>query len=115
MSRQPPTRLLTTSARVHPPYLPYLHNASQTRGKSLKWLPPLAAVVTAGYAVSAYRNEIAAYQTSTSTTTADHLSEQAEAERRRREAAMADAYGDRGSLEELERAVAVYEAQRGGR
>ena len=36
MNRQPPSRLLTTSARVHPPYLPYLHNASN-RGKSLKW------------------------------------------------------------------------------
>ncbi|KAK3309739.1 uncharacterized protein B0T15DRAFT_488447 [Chaetomium strumarium] len=31
--------------------------------------------------------------------------EQAEVERRRREAALADAYGDRGSLEELERAM----------
>ncbi|AEO60948.1 hypothetical protein MYCTH_60397 [Thermothelomyces thermophilus ATCC 42464] len=126
MDRQQPSRLLSTSARVHPPYLPYLHNASRTRAKSLKWLPPLAAavVVTAGYAVSTYRGEIAGQATSSSSsssTSAEHHTsalspEQAEAEQlRRREAAMADAYGDRSSLEELERAVAVYEAQRGAR
>ncbi|KAL2176910.1 uncharacterized protein P884DRAFT_244732 [Thermothelomyces heterothallicus CBS 202.75] len=123
MDRQQSSRLLSTSARVHPPYLPYLHNASRTRAKSLKWLPPLAAVVvTAGYAVSTYRGEIAGLATSSpsSTSSEHHTSalspEQAEAEQlRRREAAMADAYGDRSSLEELERAVAVYEAQRGAR
>jgi hypothetical protein len=59
-------------------------------------------VVTAGYAAASYREarQAAAQQ-------ADD-----EADRRRREALMADAYGDRGSLEELERAMAVYEAQR---
>lgn len=40
-------------------------------------------------------------------------SQQAEAERRRMDAALADAYGDRRSLEELERAMRVYEAQQG--
>lgn len=119
MNRQPPSRLLTTSARVHPPYLPYLHNASN-RGKSLKWLPPLAAAVTAGLAVSHYRDtQQQASFTPSSPTTAGRASspaaEQAEAARRRRqEAAMEDAYGDRGSLAELERALAVYEAQRRG-
>ncbi|KAL2164864.1 hypothetical protein VTH06DRAFT_160 [Thermothelomyces fergusii] len=126
MDRQQPTRPLSTSARVHPPYLPYLHNASRTRAKGLKWLPPLAAIMTAGYAVSAYRDEMARQTTSPSSSTGSFASaerhtsaatpEQAAAEhRRRREAAMADAYGDRSSLEALERAVAVYEAQRGAR
>ncbi|EAQ87666.1 predicted protein [Chaetomium globosum CBS 148.51] len=117
---QPPSRLLTTSARVHPPYLPYLHNASRNRGKSLKWLPPLAAAVTAGLAVSRYRDSLT-ITTNTSTASASSPAAQqaeAEAERRRRhreqEAAMEDAYGDRGSLAELERALAVYEAQRRG-
>jgi hypothetical protein len=43
MTPQPPSRLLSTHARVHPPYLPYLHSAaSRTNGKSLKWyFPPL--------------------------------------------------------------------------
>lgn len=117
---QPPSRLLTTSARVHPPYLPYLHNASRNRGKSLKWLPPLAAAVTAGLAVSRYRDSQAGFSPSSSSGSATRSAsspaeEQAEAERRRRqEAAMEDAYGDRGSLAELERAMAVYEAQRRG-
>lgn len=75
-------------------------------------LPPLAAVVTAGYAVTAYRNNTN-NTNNTQLSTQLLASEQAEAERRRRDAAMADAYGDRGSLEELERAMAVYEAQQG--
>ncbi|KAL2132893.1 hypothetical protein VTI74DRAFT_3171 [Chaetomium olivicolor] len=104
MNRQP-SRPLSTHARVHPPYLPYLNNVSRSRGKGLKWIPPLAAVVTAGYAVATYREaELEARLAA---------AEQAEAERRRRDALMADAYGDRGSLEELERAMRVYEEQRG--
>ncbi|KAK4097237.1 hypothetical protein N658DRAFT_500621 [Parathielavia hyrcaniae] len=104
-NRQPTTRPLTTSARVHPPFLPYLHNASRSKSKGLKWIPPLAAVVTAGYAASSYHQarETAAQQQA-----------DADAERRRHEALMADAYGDRDSLEALERAVAAYEAQRKG-
>ncbi|KAK4151005.1 N-acetylglucosaminyl-phosphatidylinositol [Chaetomidium leptoderma] len=100
------SRPLTTSARVHPPYLPYLHNAaSRNRGKGLKWIPPLAAVVTAGYAAAATYRQTRVDQGLATTTS--------EAERRRHDAAMADAYGDRGSLEELERAMRVYETQRG--
>ena len=37
-----------------------------------------------------------------------------EADKMRRAALLADAYGDRSSLEELERAMRVYEAERGG-
>ncbi|KAJ4289405.1 hypothetical protein N0V88_006885 [Collariella sp. IMI 366227] len=88
------------------PYLPYLHQATQQtkRGKNLKWIPPLAAVVTAGYAVATYR----------SAQLEARLAEeqQADAARRRRDALMADAYGDRGSLEELERAMRVYNEAR---
>lgn len=69
-----------------------------TQPPRMKRLPPVAAVVTAGYAITAYREAQAA-----------HHHEQAELERRRRNAAMADAYGERDSLEELERAVRVYE------
>ena len=39
--------------------------------------------------------------------------EQAELEQRRKNMALADAYGDRTNLEELERAMRVYEAQQG--
>lgn len=37
-----------------------------------------------------------------------------EADKMRRAGLLADAYGDRSSLEELERAMRVYEAERGG-
>jgi hypothetical protein len=67
--------------------------------------------------VTSYRDAQLAASSSPSSSSLSP-SEQAEAAERRRqqrEAAMADAYGDRDSLEALERAVAVYEAQRGGR
>lgn len=41
------------------------------------------------------------------------VAERVEAERRRKNMALADAYGDRTSLEELEHAMRVYEAQQG--
>lgn len=36
-----------------------------------------------------------------------------EAERRRRDAVLMDAYGDKSSLADLEKAMALYESQRG--
>ncbi|KAK4134440.1 hypothetical protein BT67DRAFT_379651 [Trichocladium antarcticum] len=108
MAAQPPSRLLSTHARVHPPYLPYLNNASRTSSKSMKWVTPLAAVVCAGYAVASYREA----QVSARLAAADSAAT-ATAAQRRRDAQMADAYGDRGSLEALERAMRVYEAQQG--
>jgi len=39
--------------------------------------------------------------------------EREEHDRRRKNAALVDAYGDRSNLDELERAMRVYEAQRG--
>ncbi|KAL2153575.1 hypothetical protein VTH82DRAFT_4730 [Thermothelomyces myriococcoides] len=134
MDRQSATRLLSTSARVYPPYLPYLHQVSRTRTRSLRWLSPLAAAMTAGYAMATYREMIARRPSFSSSSASSYsapstfaqqhhhhhtsalTAEQIEAERlRRRETAMAEAYGDRSSLEELQRAMAVYEAQRGAR
>lgn len=39
MNRPTSSRLLSTSARVHPSYLPYLHNASRNGVKGVKWYP----------------------------------------------------------------------------
>ncbi|KAK3378858.1 hypothetical protein B0T24DRAFT_674695 [Lasiosphaeria ovina] len=100
----PGARLLSTSARVHPSYLPYLHNAS--RGQGMKWIPPIVALVGVGYGVTAYRDAQVDKHLAMSV-----AAEQAEAERRRRESLLADAYGDRSSLEGLEQAMKVYEAQ----
>ncbi|KAL2267202.1 hypothetical protein VTJ83DRAFT_4479 [Remersonia thermophila] len=115
MSRRPTTaRLISTSARVYPPYLLQLHTASRKTGRTLKWLPPLAAAaVTAGYAATtAYRSL---------SDEAQHHHHQQQQHHHHMDAslheaeALADAYGDRGSLEELERAISLYEAQRGRR
>lgn len=64
------------------------------------------AVIGAGYAAANYRQAHAEAALNRAE------EEQAEAERRRRDAALAEAYGDRSSLEELQRAIEVYEAQR---
>ncbi|KAK4663260.1 hypothetical protein QC763_607010 [Podospora pseudopauciseta] len=109
-STQQQSRLLSTSARVHPPYLPHLYTAAtkpSPLARGIKWVPPLAGALAAGYvAVSTYRTSAAAAQQRQAE------AEQADLERRRQNAALADAYGDRSSLEELERAMRVYEAQR---
>ncbi|KAB5572763.1 hypothetical protein GE09DRAFT_1217305 [Coniochaeta sp. 2T2.1] len=94
----------STSARVHPSYLPnYIHTASKS-AKAAKWIPPALAVAAVGYGVSAYRQQAQLDQIPAASEVA---------ERRRRQAALVldDAYGDRTSLEGLERAMRVYEAQ----
>ncbi|KAK3352553.1 hypothetical protein B0T25DRAFT_188181 [Lasiosphaeria hispida] len=102
MNRQSATKPFSTSARVHPSYLPFISNPS--RGKGLKWVPPIAALVVAGYGVASYREAQVERHLAT---------EQAELERRRRTVALADAYGGGNSLEDLEHAMRVYEAQQG--
>ncbi|KAK3680569.1 hypothetical protein B0T22DRAFT_439196 [Podospora appendiculata] len=102
------TRPLMTSARVHPSYLPFIHNASRSTGKGMKWVPPLVTLVGVGYGVAAYREaQIGKHLASAA------AADKAEAERRRKNAALADAYGDRNSIEALEHAMRVYEAQQG--
>ncbi|KAM7195797.1 hypothetical protein V8F20_007367 [Naviculisporaceae sp. PSN 640] len=121
MSNQQFKRPLTTHARVHPSYLPYLSNAS-TRGKGAKFLPPLLAAVALGYGVTAYREaQIERHLSSRPSVTAyssaalpTEKETEAEFEKRRKNFnQLADAYGDRSSLEELEHAMRVYEAQQG--
>ncbi|KAK3934850.1 N-acetylglucosaminyl-phosphatidylinositol [Diplogelasinospora grovesii] len=100
------SRQLSTAARVYPSYLPYLHNNAKSRSK--KWIPAVATAAGVGtaYGVAAYREAMVE----------THLEQQqqreAEADRQaRRQAAMADAFGGASSLEELEHAMRVYEAQ----
>ncbi|KAK1773255.1 hypothetical protein QBC45DRAFT_340328 [Copromyces sp. CBS 386.78] len=103
MNRQQPSRLLTTSARVYPSALPHLYQASNKSTKGLKWLPPLVGILAVGYGITTYHEAQMEKRVASM--------EQAELERQRRANMLADAYGDRGSLEELERAVKAYEAQ----
>jgi hypothetical protein len=69
---------------------------------------PVAALVAVGYGVAAYREAQIEKQIAATAT-----AQQEEAERQRRTAALMDAYGDRESLESLEHAMRVYEAQQG--
>lgn len=64
--------------------------------------------VLAGYGVSAYRrNQIETYLSRTSEF------ERQDMDRRRRSTVLMDAYGDKSSLEDIERAMAIYESQQG--
>jgi hypothetical protein len=73
-------------------------------------IPPAVALAAVGYGVSAYTQSRGV---ASSAGTGFEESAAAAAERRRRQAAavLDDAYGDRSSLEGLERAMRVYEAQ----
>ncbi|KAH8886935.1 hypothetical protein GQ53DRAFT_329621 [Thozetella sp. PMI_491] len=98
-----PSPSLPISARVHPGYLTHMH---QARGRGMKGVVTLVAAAGVGYAVVAYRQG----QTERSTARAE-AAERSEAERRRRDALLMDAYGDRDSIEALEHAMKVYESQ----
>jgi len=71
-------------------------------------IPPLAGLVAVGYGVATYREAQIEKHLARSA-----AAEQTELEQRRKNQALADAYGDRTNLEELERAMRVYEAQQG--
>ncbi|KLU87248.1 hypothetical protein MAPG_06249 [Magnaporthiopsis poae ATCC 64411] len=70
-------------------------------------IPPAIALAGIGYGVSLYRQS----QTSEKTSGRPSGGAEAETERRRRNEELMSAYGDRDSLESLERAVRVYESQ----
>ncbi len=70
----------------------------------------MAAVAALGFGIAAYRQALAEKGQSVQAAAA-----QAELDRKRQNSVLMDAYGDRGSLEELENAIRVYEAQRGGK
>lgn len=64
--------------------------------------------VVAGYGVSAYRrNQIETYLSRTANF------ERQDMDRRRRTTVLMDAYGDKSSLEDIQRAMALYESQQG--
>lgn len=64
--------------------------------------------VLAGYGVAAYRrNQIENYLSRSTEF------EKQDMDRRRRSTVLMDAYGDKSSLEDIERAMAIYESQQG--
>ncbi|PHH76007.1 hypothetical protein CDD82_4192 [Ophiocordyceps australis] len=94
-------RTFSTSARVHPSFMPRLSLLASNR---LRWIPVAVAssMFATGtvYAASSYRQHRIEQ---------DAEREAQEAQRRRQHESLMDVYGDRSSLEELERAVKYYE------
>ncbi|ELQ41794.1 hypothetical protein OOU_Y34scaffold00254g12 [Pyricularia oryzae Y34] len=102
---QQTSRHFATSSRVHPSYLPYLQAPKPP--KVAKWIPPAVAIAGIAYPHEGYG--VTKFQQSRSLRSAAQKAD--EADRKRRNDLMADAYGDRGSLEALEEACRVYESQ----
>ncbi|EEY15297.1 hypothetical protein D7B24_009281 [Verticillium nonalfalfae] len=103
--RRSASRGFSTEARVHPNILPYLHNTRRT-SMVPRWIPSTIAVIAVGYAASSYAMGMSQRR---SARLAEMERQQAES--RLRASKLMDAYGDGTSLESLERAVALYEAQ----
>ncbi|KAJ6445505.1 fructose-bisphosphate aldolase [Purpureocillium lavendulum] len=97
-------RSFSTSARVHPSFLPHLRHS---RHMSFRWLKPIIAVSVAGFAVKAYVDAAGRRRAAQML-----AAERDAAERLRRDNALLDVYGDRSSLEALEKAVEFYEKRR---
>ncbi|KAJ0329404.1 hypothetical protein COL5a_003960 [Colletotrichum fioriniae] len=72
----------------------------------MRWIPPTVAVAAVGYGLNAYREGMVERRQAKNA-----AAEKQAIEDRKRAAKLMDAYGDRSSLEELEKAMAVYESQ----
>ncbi|GJC92812.1 hypothetical protein ColKHC_01638 [Colletotrichum higginsianum] len=72
----------------------------------MRWIPPTVAVVAVGYGLNVYREGMV--QRRLARTAA---AEKQAIEDRKRATMLMDAYGDRSSLEALEKAMEVYESQ----
>ncbi|KAJ1334215.1 hypothetical protein MN608_04221 [Microdochium nivale] len=96
------SRPFSTASPVHPNYLPTLHKSGRMEKRLVA---ATIAAVGVGYGVSALRNNQIQFSSSSSSSTSSGGS------RTIRETALLDAYGDRGSLEELEAAVNAYGTQ----
>ncbi|KAG7049836.1 hypothetical protein CCUS01_03944 [Colletotrichum cuscutae] len=95
------SRNFTTNARMPPSYF-----LQTPRRLAMRWIPPTVAVVAVGYGLNAYREGMVERRRAKNA-----AAEKQAIEDRMRAAKLMDAYGDRSSLEELEKAMAVYESQ----
>ncbi|EXV01126.1 hypothetical protein X797_005699 [Metarhizium robertsii] len=94
-------RVFSTSARVHPSILPHLR---QSRRPPFRWLKAALVLCGAGYIANVYIGRVRERRI------ADIVAAETKAaELQRRNNALLDVYGDRSSLEELEKAVQFYE------
>ncbi|KAM4066994.1 hypothetical protein HRG_001004 [Hirsutella rhossiliensis] len=94
-------RSFSTSARVHPSFLPHLRNS---RRMPYRWFVSVAAISGAAYAAKGWLDRAGARRSQDA-----ERAERDAAERQRRNDALMDVYGDRSNLEALEQAVKFYE------
>ncbi|KAK2052362.1 hypothetical protein LY76DRAFT_526831 [Colletotrichum caudatum] len=76
------------------------------RRLAMRWIPPTVAAVAVGYGLNTYREGMVQRRLASAA-----AAEKQAVEDRKRAAVLMDAYGDRSSLEALEKAVQVYESQ----
>ncbi|TDZ20948.1 hypothetical protein C8034_v011702 [Colletotrichum sidae] len=91
------TRSFSTNARAPPSFF-----LQTPRRIAMRWIPPTLAVVAVGYGLNTYRQTMVQRRAEAAAR---------ELEERKRSLKLLDAYGDRSSLEELEKAMAAYESQ----
>ncbi|KAK2046125.1 hypothetical protein LZ31DRAFT_540717 [Colletotrichum somersetense] len=94
-------RNFSTNVRMPSSYLP-----QTPRRLAMRWIPPTVAVVAVGYGLNTYREGMVQRRLASVA-----AAEKQAVEDRKRAATLMDAYGDRSSLEALEKAVQVYESQ----
>jgi hypothetical protein len=97
-----PRQAFSTAARIHPNIGPHLR--PQRRMSFGRWVKPVAAVVAVGYGAKLSLEMVATRRIAQMEAT-----ERENAAYRERNEALMNMYGDRSSLEELEKAVQFYE------
>ncbi|KAM5354375.1 hypothetical protein ACJ41O_001024 [Fusarium nematophilum] len=96
-----PRQSFSTAARVHPNIVPHLR---PRRRMSFGWVKPVAAVVVVGFGAKTYLG-----MAHTRRLAQIEAMERENAAMRARNEALMNMYGDRSSLDELEKAVEFYE------
>ncbi|XWW96003.1 hypothetical protein V2A60_003973 [Cordyceps javanica] len=95
-------RPFSTSTRVHPNILPHLHTTP--RRSPMRWTPTIVGLSIVGYGAKLYIDSVREQR--------ERVLEaryQEDRERQRRNDLLLDVYGDRESLEGLEKAIQFYE------
>lgn len=98
---QIPRKSFSTAARIHPNIVPHLQPPRRMR---IGWIKPVAAVLVVGYGVKTYLGM--SYERRRAQL--EYMDRENAAMKARNEALM-NMYGDRSSIEELEKAIEFYE------
>ncbi|KAH7160081.1 hypothetical protein B0J13DRAFT_120597 [Dactylonectria estremocensis] len=98
-----PRQAFSTAARIHPNIVPHLRPRRRMPSIS-RWIKPVAAVAVVGYGVKTYLDMAQNRRRAQ----VEYMEREAATRKQRNEVLM-DMYGDRSSLDELEKAIEFYE------